>query len=104
MQLPQVSGHFSLDCWVCGLAPLSNLLVVLALPKARDEDGRRQRPQLMVFDPEQQVPFAGYELLIISVLSSIWSQLTSCLCGGMRSMVRRSTALSTSSKTSTTSS
>ena len=57
MQLPQVSGHFSLDCWVCGLAPLSNLLVVLALPKARDEDGRRQRPQLMVFDPEQQVPF-----------------------------------------------
>ena len=42
---------------MCGLAPLSNLLVVLALPKARDEDGRRQRPQLMVFDPEQQVPF-----------------------------------------------
>ena len=38
-----------------GLAPLNNLLVVLALPKARDDDGRRQRPQLMVFDPEQQV-------------------------------------------------
>ena len=40
---------------MCGLAPLNNLLVVLALPKARDDDGRRQRPQLMVFDPEQQV-------------------------------------------------
>jgi len=40
----EVTGGFSLDCWVCGIAPLDKLLVVLALPKDRDENGRRQAP------------------------------------------------------------
>jgi hypothetical protein len=61
----EVSGQFALDCWVCGLAPLDRLLVVLALPKERDEDGRRQRPQLMVFDPELQFRLVSTDLLSV---------------------------------------
>ena len=89
----EVSGHFSLDCWVCGLAPLNNLLVVLALPKARDEDGRRQRPQLMVFDPEQQVHIA-HDVDVEtcnSVLSSILYLRICCQYEAMRSMGPKST-------------
>ena len=61
----EVEGQFSLDCWVCGLAPLDKLLVVLALPKERDEVGRRQRPQLMVFDPLQQFQLVSTDLLSV---------------------------------------
>ena len=89
----EVTGQFSLDCWVggwalvsqliqllffpllfllllldiqvCGLAPLGDLLVVLALPKERDEQARRQRPQLMVFDPSQQFHLVSTDLLSV---------------------------------------
>ena len=60
----EVEHQFSLDCWVCGLATLGPRLVLLAIPKERDEAGRQERPQLMVFDPAQ-----AYRLLSTDLLS-----------------------------------
>jgi len=61
----EVSGSFCLDCWVCGLAPLEALIVVLAIPKERDQAGRRQRPQLMVFDPSDEFRLLSTDLLAV---------------------------------------
>ena len=41
---------FSLDCWVSGLARMDQLLVTLGVPKELDEEGKPERPQLMVFE------------------------------------------------------
>jgi hypothetical protein len=64
--LVRVDSTFTLDCHVCGLAPLDRLLVVLALPKDRDEEtDRPERPQLMVF--EKSGP--EYELVSTDLLT-----------------------------------
>jgi len=61
----EVAHQFTLDCWVCGLARLDELLVVLAIPKELDEDGKQERPQLMVFDPSDNYRLVSTDLLSI---------------------------------------
>ena len=61
----EVTHQFSLDCWVSGLARLDNLLVLLAIPKELDEDGKQERPQLMVFDPSENYRLVSTDLLSI---------------------------------------
>ena len=56
---------FSLDCWVSGLARMDHLLVTLGVPKELDEDGRPERPQLMVFDPSDNYCLVSTDLLSI---------------------------------------
>jgi len=47
----EITSQFAVDqCWVCGMAPLDQYVVLLAVPKDL-EDGKRQRPQLMVVEP-----------------------------------------------------
>ena len=61
----EVSHQFSLDCWVSGLATLDSLLVLLAIPKELDEEGKQERPQLMVFDPDDNYRLVSTDLLSI---------------------------------------
>ena len=60
----EVRHSFSLDCWVSGLARMDDLLVILGIPKELDEDGKPERPQLMVFDPSD-----GHRLVSTDLLS-----------------------------------
>ena len=61
----EVEHQFSLDCWVAGLARLDHLLVLLAIPKQLDEEGKQERPQLMVFDPADNYRLISTDLLSI---------------------------------------
>ena len=63
----EVVHQFTLNCWVCGLARLDELLVVLAqaIPKKLDGDGKQERPQLMVFDPADSYRLVCTDLLSI---------------------------------------
>ena len=56
---------FSLDCWVSGLARMDQLLVTLGVPKELDEEGKPERPQLMVFDPSDNYRLVSTDLLSI---------------------------------------
>ena len=61
----EVEHQFSLDCWVAGLARLDHLLVLLAIPKQLDDEGKQERPQLMVFDPADNYRLISTDLLSI---------------------------------------
>jgi len=61
----EVAHQFTLDCWVCGLSRLDDLLVVLAIPKELDEDEKPEKPQLMVFDPTDSYRLVNTDSLSI---------------------------------------
>eukprot|EP00092_Neocalanus_flemingeri_P033946 GFUD01036912.1.p1 GENE.GFUD01036912.1~~GFUD01036912.1.p1 ORF type:complete len:874 (+),score=241.55 GFUD01036912.1:57-2678(+) len=61
----EVVHQFTLDCWVCGLARLDDLLVVLATPKKIHKDGKQKRPQPIVFDPADSYRLVSTDLLSI---------------------------------------
>ena len=54
------------DSWISGLAPLGkDLLVLLTVPKEREEDGGAARPQVIVVEPRPQ----GFNEVCSDVLS-----------------------------------
>jgi len=65
MYLVRVDCSFTLDCSVCGLAPLGDMLVVLSLPLELDEHGRPERPQLLMFEKADGL----YQLVSTDLLS-----------------------------------
>jgi len=63
--LVRVEASFTIDCFVCGVAPLGEMIVVLAIPRDLDDQGNPERPQLMVFEKSENV----YELISTDLLS-----------------------------------
>jgi len=66
--LVRVDSNFTIDCDVCGIAPLGDMVVVLALPRELDENGRPERPQLMVLEKSEasnQLELVSTDLLSI---------------------------------------
>ena len=54
------------DSWISGLAPLGKeLLVLLTVPKEREENGDAARPQVIVVEPQPE----GFQEVCSDVLS-----------------------------------
>ena len=49
----EIVNSINLECyWICGLAPMDKLMVLLVMPKVKnDDDGDENKPQLMVIEP-----------------------------------------------------
>ena len=63
----EISASFQLeDSWISGLAPLGrDLLVLLTVPKEREENGDAARPQVIVVEPQPE----GFQEICSDVLS-----------------------------------